>query len=157
MTPLPDPVPLALPPRLCGVYLLTLRGRVVYVGQSVDVAARVSTHLHEREKGFDGVRFVPCDEDDLTRVENILIERYSPSLNRDPARKSFPVSASTVRAVAVSVVHGAGPEGIAPRRLLSRVSADLKWNISPAMLSRQLEADPRVRWVPDDLVWVPVS
>src|SRR5215469_1158054 len=83
-----------------GVYLLLRQGEVVYVGQSVNVLARVNAHwnnLQRVRKGkkpyhtgggyewtvvpFDEVRIKRCLPCDLDREELALIQRYLPKKN----------------------------------------------------------------------------
>jgi len=82
---------------ISAVYLLLNRGKVVYVGQSVNIYRRVSEHFNDMRNHrvkrrtvqpsrygifeFDRVlvRFVPVD--DLDREELELIQRYQPQHN----------------------------------------------------------------------------
>lgn len=82
-----------------GVYLLLLKGEVVYAGQSTNVFARISTHwvmLQKHRKGkrpygtqfqeaevylFDEVRMKLCLVQDLDREELALIQRFRPKHN----------------------------------------------------------------------------
>jgi hypothetical protein len=65
---------------ICGVYFLYFLGRIVYVGQSVDVRSRISQHT--REKTFDEYAFVRCPEVWLDILEAVYIQRINPPLNR---------------------------------------------------------------------------
>lgn len=67
---------------VCGVYFLLLKGEIVYIGQSVSVAARVSSH--RSSKDFDSVAFVHCEEEFLDVLETLYILAYSPKLNGKP-------------------------------------------------------------------------
>lgn len=60
----------------CGVYFLVAKGRVTYVGQSVNVHTRVQTH--KRYKEFDSYCFIPCEKDDLNVLESLYIHAFSP-------------------------------------------------------------------------------
>ena len=62
----------------CGIYFLILRGRVVYVGQSVSALNRIATH---REKYFDSYAFLPCKPEDLDRIESLYIHVLQPAQN----------------------------------------------------------------------------
>lgn len=82
-----------------GVYLLLLKGEVVYVGQSLNVFARIATHwcnLQRVRRGklpysasfydmavflFDEVRMKLCLVQDLDREELALIQRFRPKHN----------------------------------------------------------------------------
>jgi excinuclease UvrABC nuclease subunit len=96
--------------RPSGVYLLLLRGTVVYVGKSKNVASRLAEHyrsLVRYRKGkpnrpaqpwldvvlFDQAKVKFCLEEDLDREEIVLIQRYLPQYNklmkRPPPRPGF--------------------------------------------------------------------
>ena len=62
-----------------GVYFLCLGPKVVYVGQSVDVAARISAHRGVKQ--FDRVYFLPWPADRLNELEGTLIRHLQPPLN----------------------------------------------------------------------------
>ena len=62
------------------IYFLCREGRIVYIGQSVCLAQRVSQHVSC--KNFDRVFYFNVPADDLTRVESELINYYDPELNR---------------------------------------------------------------------------
>lgn len=64
--------------KTCGVYFLVDRGRVVYVGQSVDVPSRIN---HHRDKQFSSYAFVPCDAAVLDKLESLYIYSLRPPLN----------------------------------------------------------------------------
>ena len=63
----------------CGIYFLIKNDRVVYVGQSVSIFGRVSTH--GKQKDFDRIAWVPCNKDDLNQMESLYIHVLSPPLN----------------------------------------------------------------------------
>lgn len=64
-----------------GVYFLRHMGKVVYVGQSVNILGRVSQHQGEKE--FDSVSYVRCQKENLNNVEGFFIKLLAPELNRD--------------------------------------------------------------------------
>ena len=83
--------------RPCGVYLLLLRGKVVYAGQTTNIAQRLYTHCNRLQRARAGkpklfhehpavefdevkVKFVP--ERDLDKEELALIQRYLPERNK---------------------------------------------------------------------------
>lgn len=68
-------------PRISGVYFLIARGRVKYVGQSVDVHNRVATHRREKQERFDRAVFIPVREALLLRVEALYIRLLRPEWN----------------------------------------------------------------------------
>ena len=62
-----------------GVYFLLQGMRIVYVGQSVNIFTRVSSHL--TSKTFDGYAYVPCPACDLDVLESLYIHTLRPALN----------------------------------------------------------------------------
>jgi hypothetical protein len=62
-----------------GVYFLCRDGCVLYVGQSINAAARVAEHYRRYE--FESVLFLPWPGDDLDRLEAALIRELRPPLN----------------------------------------------------------------------------
>jgi hypothetical protein len=65
---------------LSGVYFLIAAGEIVYVGQSVNVFARLASH--QRGKDFDRFGYITCDLADLDTVEARFIKAFRPALNR---------------------------------------------------------------------------
>lgn len=63
---------------VCGVYFLVKGDRVIYVGQSVNVFARIAQH---KDKAFERMAFIPCAEDMLDRLESIYIHFLMPEMN----------------------------------------------------------------------------
>jgi hypothetical protein len=68
-----------LPALASGVYFLIDKTRVVYVGQSIKVIARVLEHVGS--KRFNQFTFIPCAVDDLDRIESLYIHMLRPPLN----------------------------------------------------------------------------
>lgn len=66
---------------LCGVYFLIRTERVVYVGQSVNVHARMSGHILEGSKTFDRIAFIECHPEQLDVWETLYIHIFKPELN----------------------------------------------------------------------------
>lgn len=64
-----------------GVYFLYQEGRVVYVGQAVNVRKRVGNHIGEGVKSFDVVSFIPCRRDQLNAIERKYIALLGPKYN----------------------------------------------------------------------------
>lgn len=93
-----------------GVYLLTYRGEVVYVGQSRELLRRIYEHrmnyLRFKTKRkphpvaqakailFDGVMVLPCNPHDLDRLERQYIQLHQPKLNTRLKAKKFEGSTS---------------------------------------------------------------
>lgn len=62
-----------------GVYFLVREGEVQYIGQSTNVAARVSCHRGKID--FDSVFVLECAVKDLDRTEGSLIRAMRPRMN----------------------------------------------------------------------------
>jgi hypothetical protein len=69
--------------RRSGIYFLCQDNELLYVGQSVSVSARISSHHHEGK--FNRVIFMPWPPDDLNSVEGALIRALRPPLNGQTA------------------------------------------------------------------------
>ena len=67
-------------PAICGIYLLLIKDRVFYVGQSVNVYSRLAQHRTERQ--FDKAMFIEVKQRDLARVEKFFILTLRPKWNR---------------------------------------------------------------------------
>ena len=65
--------------RRSGIYFLCEDNELLYVGQSVSVSSRISSHHHEGK--FNRVIFMPWPPDDLDSVEGALIRTLRPPLN----------------------------------------------------------------------------
>lgn len=63
-----------------GVYFLINTNKVVYVGQSTNVYARISSHW---DKVFDSFAFIPCEKEMLDKLESLYIHVLRPTLNGD--------------------------------------------------------------------------
>lgn len=67
---------------MCGVYYLWDGAEVLYVGQSTDVARRISEHRnHERGLDFAGYFVDECPAADLAVREATAIREFKPILN----------------------------------------------------------------------------
>lgn len=73
-----------------GVYFLKLKQEIVYVGQSVNMSARVSGHW---DKDFDEVTFFFCDPAELNTWEGFFIRLLRPRLNGGVATNKANLSA----------------------------------------------------------------
>lgn len=62
-----------------GIYFLLRRGRIEYIGQSIDVFVRI--RQHEKRKQFDAFCWIPCEIDKLAATEKYLIEKFRPPQN----------------------------------------------------------------------------
>ena len=64
---------------MSGVYFLIQENEIVYVGQSVNIFARVATHIQQKE--FDSYAFLECPPDKLIIYESLYIHSLRPKLN----------------------------------------------------------------------------
>lgn len=64
-----------------GVYLLMLENRIVYVGTSEDMVARVLAH-RSNGRPFDRAFYIPINGRDRHNLERILIAAIKPEQNR---------------------------------------------------------------------------
>lgn len=62
----------------CGVYFLIKDKVIVYIGQSINIASRITQH---RDKEFDSVSYVACEKSELDILESLYILAYKPPLN----------------------------------------------------------------------------
>ena len=69
-----------------GIYFLYLGDKLQYIGQSVNIIQRVSTHIRDQQKEFDRAYFMICDEENLDHLEGTLVRKLKP-----PLTKSSPV------------------------------------------------------------------
>lgn len=77
-----------------GVYFLVEKQHVVYVGQSVNVHARIAAH--RIDKTFSKFAYVLCDVAMLDRLESLYIHVLRPVLNgnRTASAKTAPIEMS---------------------------------------------------------------
>jgi hypothetical protein len=68
------------PPSI-GVYLLMLKGKIVYVGTSRRMPKRVATH-RQNGRPFDEVFYIASDETQRLKLEAALIKAINPPQNR---------------------------------------------------------------------------
>lgn len=67
--------------RLHGIYYLIKDGVIVYVGQSINVYARIGAHIAAYEKDFDSYAFVSVPIEDMNRIETEEILNHRPKYN----------------------------------------------------------------------------
>lgn len=67
------------------VYFLIKDNKIVYVGQSVYLPARLGEH--KKHKDYDRVLYLPVPQSDLNRVEQEFIKAIDPVLNRPKNRR----------------------------------------------------------------------
>lgn len=63
----------------CGIYFLLTAGRVIYIGQSVDISRRVETH--RKTLAFDEVKLIEVERKDLDSAERKFILEMKPERN----------------------------------------------------------------------------
>ena len=66
--------------RWCGVYFLCIDDRVMYVGQSTDVSARIASH-YRKKPHFSSALLIRCAQKDRHRIEEEWIDRLKPEWN----------------------------------------------------------------------------
>ena len=64
-----------------GVYFLTHKDTVVYVGQSIDISNRIQQHKRSNDKIFDSFYYDECSIDELDLIEKDFIEHHKPPFN----------------------------------------------------------------------------
>jgi len=80
-----------------GIYFLCKGGKVVYVGQSVNLINRISEHLSEGKKNFDGYYYEYVGKNDvMSDVEAEYIVSLNPKYNKVLPQNSIYVSVNTV-------------------------------------------------------------
>jgi hypothetical protein len=84
-----------------GVYFLINDDKVVYVGQSVNVYARIASH---HDKPFNKFAFIPCEPKVLDGLESLYIHVFRPLLNADH-------------------IHGAKHAPISLNKLMGKINA----------------------------------
>jgi hypothetical protein len=73
-----------------GVYFLIDSGKVIYVGQSVNVYGRISEHW---DKTFDSFAYIPCEKESLNALESLYIHLLRPPMNGNShGGKTAPIS-----------------------------------------------------------------
>lgn len=72
----------SMPKKHCGIYFLIRNGRVTYVGQTVNILTRISSHA--LAKRFDSWSWIPCAKEELMAMERRYIETLKPTRNKDP-------------------------------------------------------------------------
>jgi hypothetical protein len=105
---------LSAPPPLIGVYLLMKRGKVVYIGSSLDTPNRVARH-RGNGRPFDQVFYLVTTADQRTQLEAILIKAIKPAQNKVlPTRGSALVTEVGAILTSSPTVNGKTPPTILP-------------------------------------------
>jgi hypothetical protein len=79
------------------VYFLCAGKQIVYVGQSVNLAARISIHYREKAGLFDRAFFLPVPKEQLNDIEMAFIAALNPPLNGTPGNGGKPSADGGVR------------------------------------------------------------
>lgn len=66
---------------MIGIYHLKLDGKVIYIGQSLNINKRVQSHRMDG-KIFDGYEIFECEVKDLDELEKGAIVEFAPLLNK---------------------------------------------------------------------------
>ena len=67
---------------ICGVYLLTSGGVVIYVGQSQNIYSRIAQHMSDAPFVFDAFFVEECGADERLSLEAQRIFEHNPQYNR---------------------------------------------------------------------------
>ena len=69
----------------CGIYFLVKDDEIIYIGQSINIPARLAQHVN---KHFDRVFVLECSQSELNTVERIYLNHFRPRLNGFRIRKA---------------------------------------------------------------------
>jgi len=64
-----------------GIYFLINSNEIVYIGQSINVAARIATHENSLDKQFTEFSFIECPREFLNELEAAYIMKFNPKYN----------------------------------------------------------------------------
>jgi excinuclease UvrABC nuclease subunit len=82
-------------PENAGIYFLLQGEKIVYIGQSTNIYARVCSHITEGKKTFDNVRVYYTNKN-LDGLERKLINHYLPLYNNDSKTRMIKNKGGTV-------------------------------------------------------------
>ena len=82
-----------------GVYFLISNNKIVYVGQSVNVYARLGAHAH---KNFDSFTVLPCPKEHLNVLESLYIHIFDPPLNGHEKSNCAPLNLEKILKLSVN-------------------------------------------------------
>lgn len=80
--------------KVCGVYMLMRGKKILYIGASVNIAARLMAHRTEGRIRFTDVRITKVSPSKLASVEKALIKKHQPKynyVNTERQKKGLPV------------------------------------------------------------------
>lgn len=63
------------------IYFLFLEGKIVYVGQTINLPVRISTHVTDGNIQFDDFETLECKKSELNKLERQFITLYLPKHN----------------------------------------------------------------------------
>ena len=86
--------------RFTGVYFLISNKTIVYVGQSVNVYARLSGH---GDKNFDSFTVIPCPKEHLDVLESLYIHVMNPVFNGHEKNNCAPLNLTKILKLAADV------------------------------------------------------
>ena len=125
------------------VYMLILGNEVVYVGQTIDLAAKITSHVNERTKAFDRISYVECE--DLDIVEAALIDALQPRYNGKWNKRNRDYS--RYRAIvfsAVDFLDSKGESGATMDEIIAEIcEANIWW---PRDFASRIACHPDVKW-----------
>lgn len=64
-----------------GIYFLWRKDKIVYIGQSTNIHARIAQHRKEGRKTFDKITYVECAKEELGETERRFIKKHKPFYN----------------------------------------------------------------------------
>ena len=85
--------------RFTGVYFLIANKTIVYVGQSVNVYARLGSHGNKK---FDSFAVITCPEEHLDMLESLYIHLLNPVLNGHDKNNCAPLNLTKILKLATS-------------------------------------------------------
>jgi predicted GIY-YIG superfamily endonuclease len=62
----------------CGIYFLIRDNKIIYIGQSVNIPARIVNHT---KKNYTHIFCLECDESELDILERKYLQKFHPELN----------------------------------------------------------------------------
>lgn len=152
-----EAIPVSPEPQKVGVYFLLWKGEVVYVGQSVNVDARVSLHRDEKRKRFDSAVFIPFREQELDYYESAFMNAIRPKYNKTyphDGAAGVPVFKRSqddeCAAAVVGFLTHTDEDGITFDEIISRLR-DNGYQWSRPSISRSLDANPHLTWCAEDM------
>ena len=101
-------------PKLCGIYFLIRAGRIVYIGQAVNIFARIATHM--ARKDFDSWSHVKCSAHQLSEFERAYINKFMPEMNKDHVTRKIRADAKASRDAMLPATETESPEHVVRER-----------------------------------------